>query len=135
MGRVRHASLEYASTGNEKGRIRDMSKEPSPLEAELFFQIRAAGLTEPLPQYKAIPGRKFVWDFAWVFHKLLVEVNGGTYVPNTGHTSGKGIERDAEKLNLATLAGFRQLIFTSKMIKNGEAISILERAINQNVGS
>ena len=25
MGRVRHASLEYASTGNEKGRIRDMS--------------------------------------------------------------------------------------------------------------
>ena len=104
-------------------------KSVSDLEMELFWQIRAAGLIEPLQQYKAIPGRKFVWDFAWVFHKLLVEVNGGTYVPQTGHTSGKGISRDYEKHNLATLDGWKQLTFTAKMVHDGTALAMIEKAI------
>lgn len=101
------------------------------LEDELFWQIRAAGLTEPFRQYKLVPGRKLAWDFAWVFHKLVVEVNGGTYVPQTGHTSGKGIARDYEKANLAALAGWKQLTFTAKDVHDGIALEMIERVLNE----
>lgn len=101
----------------------------SHLEDDLLFQIRAVGLPEPTREYRAIEGRKFRWDFAFIEQRLLVEVSGAVYVPNTAHTSGKGISRDCEKANLATLAGWRQLTFTATMIKDGTAITMIEEAL------
>lgn len=49
----------------------------SDLEQLFAFQVKAAGLPEPEREYRAIKGRKFRFDFAWVERKLLVEVNGG----------------------------------------------------------
>ncbi|MFA5458313.1 MAG: DUF559 domain-containing protein [Synergistaceae bacterium] len=103
-----------------------MSK--STLEAELALQIRALGLPEPVREYRAIPGRKFRYDFCWEKERLLVEVNGGTYTKGA-HSTGQGIARDYEKANLATLDGWRVLMFDGKAVKNGEAVETIRKAL------
>ncbi len=105
-----------------------MSK--SALEAELALQIRALGLPEPIREYQAIKGRKFRFDFAWVApeHRLLVEVNGGTYTKGA-HSTGVGIARDYEKANLAVLQGWRVLTFDGKAVKSGEAVEVIRQAL------
>lgn len=105
-----------------------MSK--SALEAELALQIRALGLPEPIREYQAIKGRKFRFDFAWLDpeHRLLVEVNGGTYTKGA-HSTGQGIARDYEKANLAVLQGWRVLTFDGKSVKSGEAVEVIRQAL------
>lgn len=100
----------------------------SDLEVTLLFHIKANGLPEPVREFKAIPTRRFRWDFAWPAQKLLVEVNGGTWGKG-GHSTGTGIARDYEKLNLANLAGYRCLIFTGEMIKSGEAVGMIAKCL------
>jgi len=100
----------------------------SALEAELALQIRALGLPEPVREYQAITGRKFRFDFAWLENRLLVEVNGGTYTKGA-HSTGQGIARDYEKANLATLDGWRVLMFDGKAVKSGEAVEVIRKAL------
>ena len=102
----------------------------SQLEAELALQIKALGLPEPIREYQAIKGRKFRFDFAWLDpeHRLLVEVNGGTYTKGA-HSTGQGIRRDYEKCNLATLAGWRVLSFDGKSVKDGTAVEVIRKAL------
>ena len=66
-----------------------MSK--SDLEDTLAFQLDALGLTGYVREYQAIKGRKFRFDFAWLDpeHRLLVEVNGGTFTKGA-HSTGQG---------------------------------------------
>ena len=100
----------------------------SQLEAEVALQIKALGLPEPIREYQAIKGRKFRFDFAWLEHRLLVEVNGGTYTKGA-HSTGQGIARDYEKANLATLDGWRVLMFDGKAVKSGEAVEVIRQAL------
>ncbi len=79
-------------------------------------------------QYPAIPQRKFRYDF-FVPPDLLIEVQGGVWQYKPSHTSAKGIIRDCEKVNLATLHGYRLLQFTGDMIASGEALEILQRVV------
>lgn len=94
----------------------------------LFQQIQEAGtLLVPVRQYKALPERKFTWDFAWIEQQLLVEVQGGTWVPGQfGHTSGAGYRRDCFKNDLVTALGWRVLWFTSDMVTHKEALSFIK---------
>ena len=102
----------------------------SKLEDLLLFQIRAMGLPEPEREYRAIKGRMFRFDFAWTEpnHKLLVEVNGGTYNGGT-HGRGCGINRDYEKGNLAVVHNWRVLSFDTKQVKSGAALEVVEKLI------
>ena len=100
----------------------------SELEEEFVWQLSTI-LVNPAREYKAIPGRRFRWDFAIPERKLLIEIQGGTWVSNTGHSSGSGIRRDCEKINLATLAGWRVLHFTGDMVRDGEALATVEKAM------
>ena len=96
---------------------------PSALEAEFAFQLRAAGLQKRFTrQFQAISGRKYSWDFAAVPERLLIEIQGQIWHKG-GHTTGSGITRDAEKLNLAILSNWRQLTFTAEHIKSGQALT------------
>ena len=100
----------------------------SDLERALAFAIRAAGLPAPETQYSYVPGRKFAADFAWPEARLLVEVQGGVYTRGA-HGSVGGVLRDIERLNLATLAGWRMLRFAGQHIERGEAIEVIEEAL------
>lgn len=98
----------------------------------LAFQIKAAKLPEPVRQYRYAPPRKFRADFAWLLpppYSLLVEVQGGIFT-RQAHGSIKGVLADIDRLNAATMAGWRLLRVTPAMIKSGEALILIEGALN-----
>ena len=99
----------------------------SDLEDKLAFQLTAMGIPFDR-EVRVIPGRQFRFDFAITGTKYLVEVNGSTWVSNTGHTSGAGLIRDYEKGNLAEVLGYHVLTFTAGMVNSGEALRVIEEA-------
>lgn len=68
------------------------------------------------------------FDFAWPQYRIAAEVEGGTWI-NGRHTRGKGFERDCKKYNAATERGWLVLRFTAGMVKSGEAVQSIKRAI------
>jgi len=104
----------------------------SHLEGELATQLTYAGLGGFVAQFRAIEGRKFAWDFSWPEQRLLVEVHGGTFARSKkGHSTGMGINRDCEKANLATLAGWRVLSVDTKQIHSGQALRWIQQALGE----
>lgn len=77
--------------------------------------------------------RKWRFDFAWPSLKIAVEVEGGTW-SNGRHTRGAGYIADAQKYNEAVLQGWHVLRFTGEAIKSGEAVTQIERLIQQKRG-
>ncbi len=70
-------------------------------------------------------GRRFRWDFADPINKVLLEVQGAIWIPNSGHTSGTGIRRDHSKLNIAQFHGWTVFQFDDKAIKELSAIELV----------
>lgn len=106
----------------------DTGTEP---ERALAFALRMAGIPFRR-EYKAVPGRRFRFDFM-VMPDLLVEVQGGVWsVKNgdgvQGHNSGTGITRDCEKMCEGVAAGFRVLFVTPEQVKSGLALRWIESA-------
>jgi hypothetical protein len=95
----------------------------SEVEDTFAFQLTAIGLPYER-EYVAIPGRKFRWDY-YIKPNLLIELQGGIWQMG-GHSTGVGITRDCEKMNLAVLHGFRCLNFTTAMVMSGEALRFVE---------
>ena len=96
----------------------------SEIEDVLAFHLTTNGIQFER-EYKAIPGRRYRWDFR-IGKTLLVEVQGGTWArARTGHSTGTGIRHDCEKNNLAVLHGYRVLYFTSDMVGSGEAVNTI----------
>lgn len=102
----------------------------SHLETSLLLQIKAAGLPEPQQQYHIVPGRKFRADLAWPDRRLWCDVQGGQWV-NGHHNRGSSVEGDAEKVSLASIAGWRPLIVTTSMVRSGKALELIERALKE----
>ena len=98
----------------------------SDLEDKLEFQLKSAKITGFTREYKFHPKRRWRLDFAWVDQKIGVEVEGGIWLPRSGHNTGVGISRDVEKGNALTLLGWKLIRVTGKMIKSGEALNIIE---------
>lgn len=105
----------------------------SALEDTLEWQFRMAGLPPPEREFRAIPGRRYRWDFAFRAARLLVEVQGGVWTGGK-HGRGSGIAKDAEKLAEATLAGWRVLVCTSDQIRSGKALDWVQRALGYDPG-
>ena len=66
-------------------------------------------------EYKFHPERRWRFDFANPDHKVAVEVNGGQWGVS-GHSSGSGLQRDAEKLNAAQALGWKVFVLTTSML-------------------
>jgi very-short-patch-repair endonuclease len=100
----------------------------SDAEEALYFQLKAAGLPEPVREYRFHPVRRWRSDFGFPDHRLLIEVEGGAYSQGR-HTRGKGFEGDCEKYNTAQILGWTVLRYTPGMIERGEALADIERAL------
>ena len=103
----------------------------SKLEEELAFQIRVAGLPEPVREYRFLPQRRYRADFAWVDHRILVECEGGLWMRKSGHNTAQAIMRDMHKSNLAQVAGWIMLRFSADDIGSGLALDLLERVLKK----
>jgi very-short-patch-repair endonuclease len=103
---------------------------PSALEEEFALILRAFGLPKPERQFKFDPDRNWRFDFAWVDQRVAVEIEGGIWSRGkSGHTSGAGITRDAEKSNAAQLQGWLVLRFVESHLKDGSAIEWTRQAL------
>ena len=105
---------------------------PSPLGLRLMVLIRASGFEERVAEYPFARhlGRRWRFDFAWPALMLAVEVDGGAWVPGGGrHTRGAGFVADHDKMNRATLLGWRVLQFTSRYLADGSALADLAEAL------
>lgn len=102
------------------------------LEAEFAFQVKVLGLPEPKRNYrKVIPGRNYEFDFVWDQYHVALEVQGATWVPGKGHSSGTGILRDTTKLCMATVNGWKVLQLVDKHIDSGDGINWTEALLKQ----
>lgn len=95
---------------------------------DVVLPLAMAGYPRPTTQAMLIPGRKFRFDFCYAEARLAVEIQGQIWRMG-GHTSGRGVTRDAEKYNALTCIGWRLLIITPEMISSGEAYEWTERAL------
>ena len=89
-----------------------------------------------LREYRAIPNRKLAYDFCIPAYGkiptlLLVELQGGTWVSHSGHTTGKAIQRDCEKVSLATLYKCAIMLFTTQDVEDGTAITMIKRYLEE----
>ena len=99
------------------------------LELRFMAQIKAAGLERGCwRQYRAVPDRGYAWDFAWPDERLLLEIQGGTWIQGA-HSRGTGIRRDCEKLCAATLAGWRVMAIDTTMVRDGTGLKLIETAL------
>jgi very-short-patch-repair endonuclease len=79
------------------------------------------------------PVRRWRFDAAFPERKVAVEIDGGAFSGGR-HTRGAGFRKDCEKLNTATLMGWRVFRFLPEQIC-GEMIDMLERALGEGKGA
>lgn len=113
------------------------------LEAQIRATLRARLESLGLTLRREVvfsPARKWRFDFALRFEAnladgivaampfLAIEVEGGVWT-NGRHTRGAGFEEDARKYGEAVVLGWRVLRVTPDMVKSGEALRLVERAL------
>lgn len=108
--------------------IKGLPRAPSALEALLAMQLRAAGITGYVREFRFAPGRRWRFDFAFWNERLAIEVEGGIWSGGR-HVTGKGFQADLEKYNAAVLLGWRVLRFSGEQIKSGQALAQIEQAL------
>lgn len=106
-----------------------MSK--SYLEKIALAMIEEAGLPVPEREFQFCEGRKFRFDFVWKDIMLALEVDGGVFMKVSGHTSGRGVTSNIEKMNEATLAGYTVIRATKAHMISGQMIEWLKRAMGE----
>lgn len=111
-----------------RSRIPGLPPSESPLVARLLLAIRADGLPEPVRELTFTPLRRWRFDLAWPERMLAVEVDGGV-MSGGRHTRGAGFVADCEKLNTATLLGWRVLRFPGPHVTDGTAAKMLRQAL------
>jgi hypothetical protein len=106
---------------------------PPDLNSGLANLVRLAGLREPIHEFPfgGLAGnRRWRIDLAWPDARLAVEIDGGTFTGGR-HVRGVGAEGDRQKRNELVLAGWRVLVFTSKINDDGRALDAISRALEE----
>ena len=96
------------------------------LEAMFAAQLRAENLYFE-EQVKLVPGRKFAADFFLPQLRLVIEIQGGTYIRGR-HNRPEGFRADCEKNNLLTLLGYRVFKADVEQVKKGTLLQWVKQA-------
>lgn len=128
------------------------SEHMSDPERLLWFQICVSKLARPIYGHRFDRKRRWKVDFAYVDMKIAIEVEGigrsrrdkKTKIetklkrcptcgqePLSDHRTVDGFERNIEKYNELRMQGWLHLQFTPAMVKRGEALKAIERALSQ----
>ena len=107
-------------------------KAESHLELLFMQQVEGYGLPPPIRNYrKWWPGRAFELDFAWIEHRIGLEIQGAIWIKSK-HTTGTGIMRDIDKSNAAIELGWRVVTAYDKLIISGVAALFIKRLLEGN---
>lgn len=101
---------------------------------EMLFEHQLRSLEVKAWQcgFKFNPGRKWRSDFAWPEAMLLVEIEGGIWMPRGGaHSHPINILRDIEKYNSAAELGYRVFRFVGHKLKDLEAVNLVLRLVGK----
>jgi very-short-patch-repair endonuclease len=90
--------------------------EKARLEDSFLAELKLFQLPTPERQFKFHPTRKWAADFCWPQFKIIVELQGGTFMGG-GHNRGAQIAKDHEKLNEATRMGFSCFQFSAPTLR------------------
>ena len=105
MSKQKSTSTEKVSDSHLERRFATIWQSIAP-DFELVTQVR-----------NIVPGRKFIYDFQIKGTPVLIECNGGIWSKGySGHSSGTGIKRDADKVNGALLNGYFLFVLTPEKI-------------------
>ncbi|MFQ5443568.1 MAG: hypothetical protein ACE5EK_03015 [Nitrospinales bacterium] len=113
-----------------------MGKSSQDYGDQLLFQLKAAQLPLPVPEYKFHPSRRWRFDYAYtdINLRLAIEIEGGIWSGGR-HTRGKGYEKDCVKYNTAALHGWTVYRFTPGHIESGYALDTIQRALKPDKNS
>jgi very-short-patch-repair endonuclease len=90
--------------------------------------LRAQKLPLPLTEHRFHPTRRWRFDYAWVEHRVALEVEGGVWIGGR-HTTGAGFVKDMEKYNEAACMGWRIIRCQPKQLCKMETIDTIRRAL------
>lgn len=104
------------------------AKQSKPVPLMFCRQCQLAGLPIPDMEVRFHPERRWRFDYCWAHLRLAMEVEGGAFVGGR-HTRGAGFVKDLEKYTEAAILGYRIIRVTPKQVKNGEALTLVQRAL------
>jgi hypothetical protein len=91
----------------------------------LFFRVLdAKQLPRPAVEVRFAPPRRWRFDYAWVDHRVALEVDGGVWTRGR-HLRGKGFLGDMEKMNRATVLGWRVVRTTPDQLVSQATLDML----------
>lgn len=114
--------------------LADDSDRPVQSEGEesMYVQLRVSpAIPTPCRGWRVCEHRKWEFDFAWPDVKVALEVEGGTKSGKSRHSKGQGFVNDCEKYNAATLAGWKVYRVPTEWVHSGEALKLIERALEE----
>lgn len=99
----------------------------------LYWKLFAPEMPHPTLQAKLIKTRRWQYDFTWEREKVIVEIEGGTWIAGR-HSRGKGYLNDCDKQNAVMMLGYRLFKFTTDHINNDphSAILMIKTALGRN---
>lgn len=101
---------------------------------DLVEQIELSGLPSPGREFRFHKTRRWRFDLYWTKERVACEIEGGIWMRTStgfskGHAHPKRFESDCHKYNEAAILGWLVIRVTPKMIRAGEAIAHVRRAL------
>ena len=104
----------------------EQAPEPPSVPVSRFERLlRSVGLPAPVREHRFHPVRRWRFDYAWPGEKVALEVDGGVWTGGR-HTRGAGFIKDMEKLNAATVAGWRVVRVVPSKLCSSATVGMLE---------
>lgn len=97
-------------------------------KSELLQQLALLKITPPEAEYRFCE-RKWRFDWAYPDKMLAIEYQGGAYYKGMGHQTTKGFTKDCLKFSTAASLGWRIILVTAGMVRDGSAAQLIERAL------
>ena len=120
--------------------VRGAAPKKADYEGDLAFLFRAH---ERAPVCMPQAARQYLWarelrrdfraDFAFPVQRVLVEVQGGIWMPSGrgAHSGGAAIEKDIEKAQYAARLGWAWVPVTEKDIGSGHALIVVQSVLER----
>ena len=104
----------------------EQAPEPPAVPVSRFERLlRSVGLPAPVREHRFHPVRRWRFDYAWPEQRVALEVDGGVWTGGR-HTRGAGFIKDMEKLNAATVAGWRVVRVVPGKLCSSATVGMLE---------